>query len=229
MFRGWTRAALAVCAVVALGAADSSAHAAPADAAPVHTALRADAHGTGGADRDFSATTVTGATHTALRLVLDGGRPLSAAVRARIASLLGVPATTAGPMTQRQPSAAARGPAVLRCDKNPSWSDARGTLHARFNCHAHTVNWGYLISARVRAVITGPVTEAGVSWWRDGKRQPKNAGHVVGAGYLFHGTLKPVNHDQHVQFQDYLTFRIEIGGRTGTGSLAWAANTRTKK
>lgn len=51
----------------------------------------------------------------------------------------------------------------------------------------------------------------------------------MGASYLFHGTLKPVRHDEHVRFQDYLTFRVDVAGRTGTGSLAWAADVKAKK
>ncbi len=162
----------------------------------------------GGGDGSFSTTTVTAATRSTLSVTLD--------------------ADPAGrPRTLSQ--GAAKAPAVLRCDRNPSWSDARGTLHARFNCHHSTINWGYQISPKVRAVITGKVHETGVSWWRNGTRHPKNAGHVVGAGYLFHGTLKPVTHGDHVQFQDHMTFRVNIGGRTGTGSLTWAADVKAKK
>lgn len=139
------------------------------------------------------------------------------------------PGITGTPTGRERRAAVAKGPAILRCGRNPSWSDARGTLHARFNCRHSSINWGFMISRKVQAVITGRVAEAGVSWWRDGKRQPKNAGHLVGAGYLFHGTLKPVTHGNHVRLQDYLTFPVDIGGRTGTGSLAWAGNVRARK
>ncbi len=122
-----------------------------------------------------------------------------------------------------------KAPATLRCDKNPSWSDAKGTLSARFNCRHSTINWGYKISSGVKAIIIGKVTEQGVSWWNNGKRKPKNAGHVVGKDYHFHGTLKPVKHNDHVQFQDHMTFRVNVGGRPGTGSLAWASDVRAKK
>ncbi|TWV44840.1 hypothetical protein FRZ03_16850 [Streptomyces misionensis] len=132
-----------------------------------------------------------------------------------------------GSVTQR--AAAERRSAVLRCDKNPTWSDANGTLAARFNCHYSNINWGFKISARLQSVITSNVNESGVSWWRNGKRMPKNAGHVVGRSYHFHGTLKPVKHGDHVQFQDYMTFRVRIGGRPGTGSLVWAADVTAKK
>jgi hypothetical protein len=193
-----------------------------------------------GGGRTFKATTETAAGNTTLTLTLDaapgGGRlQLSAAEREQIADVLGVPvreltsASPGGKASKGAAPAAKKGPATLRCDKNPSWTDARGTLNARFNCHHNTVNWGYKISAKARAIISGKVTEQGVSWWNNGKRKPKNAGHVVGDSYHFHGTLKPVKHRDHVQFQDYMTFRVNVGGKTGTGSLAWAANVTAKK
>lgn len=129
----------------------------------------------------------------------------------------------------RESAGKKKGPAILRCNKNPSWSDSNGTLHARFNCKYNTINWGYRISPQVRSIITGKVNERGVSWWKNGTRMPKNAGHVVDKSYHFHGTLKPVRHGDVVQFQDYMTFRVRIGGRTGTGSITWASNVKAKK
>lgn len=122
-----------------------------------------------------------------------------------------------------------KGPATLRCDKNPIWKDGNGTLSARFDCRYSTINWGYKISPQVKSIITGKVNERGVSWWKNGKRMPKNAGHVVGKDYHFHGTLKPVKHDDVVQFQDYMTFRVKVAGKTGTGSITWASNVRARK
>ncbi len=238
--RSWRTAVAAICTAVAVWTTTAAAHPAPADRAPTRAGQR-----TAG-DRTFSTTSVTRATRTTLRFTLDAGpggrlRPLSPAVRARIADLLGKPvsavrssaatraASTNTAATATATSAAAKGPAVLRCDKNPSWSDVRGTLHARFNCHKSTINWGYQVSRQVQAIITGPVREVGVSWWRNGKSQPRNAGHTVVASYLMHGTLNPVNHGDHVQFQDYMTFRVNFGGQTGTGSLAWASDVMAKK
>lgn len=163
-----------------------------------------------------------------LRIMLDkgiGGHPLklSQSQRKLLKELTRAPSAIKGV------SAAKRNPYTLRCDKNPTWHDPRGSLSARFNCHHSTINWGFKISGKVKSVITGPVHEQGVSWWRNGKRQPRNAGHVVNKHYHFHGTLKPVRHGDRVQFQDYMTFRVNIGGRPGTGTLTWAADVRAKK
>ncbi|WP_030542316.1 hypothetical protein [Streptomyces albus] len=190
--------------------------------------------------RSFTSTALRDNGKSSLRITLaperDGSAPkLTPAERKQLRSVLGAPSAVplAAPAGARTPAAAPgekrRRPAILRCDKNPSWSDANGTLHARFNCRHSTINWGFRISARVQSVITGPVRERGVSWWKNGKAMPRNAGHVVGKNYLFHGTLKPVRHDDVVQFQDYMTFPVRIGGRPGVGTLTWAAAVKAKK
>ncbi|WP_186785459.1 hypothetical protein [Streptomyces misionensis] len=216
----------AVAAAVLAAPAAQAAPASPAAGVAVRTA-----HATASAPQTYAATTTTAGGRTTLRFALDGGAKLSRADLDRVGSQLGLGKgslrAVSGSVTQR--AAAERRSAVLRCDKNPTWSDANGTLAARFNCHYSNINWGFKISARLQSVITSNVNESGVSWWRNGKRMPKNAGHVVGRSYHFHGTLKPVKHGDHVQFQDYMTFRVRIGGRPGTGSLVWAADVTAKK
>ncbi|MYU07901.1 hypothetical protein GTY81_29350 [Streptomyces sp. SID8366] len=221
-----TVVAAVLAAAVLVAPAARAAPERPVAGAAVSTAAVTDAAG-----RSYTATTVTGNVRTTLRFTLNGGPKLSRAEWDRIGARLGLGrgGLRAAPDQAARTGTAKRPSATLRCDKNPSWSDANGTLAARFNCHHSTINWGFRISARVRSVITGHVRESGVSWWRNGRRMPKNAGHVVGSGYHFHGTLKPVRHADHVQFQDYMTFRVTIGGRPGTGSLTWAADVTAKK
>jgi hypothetical protein len=163
---------------------------------------------------------------------------LTRAEQNRIAAIIGGPAAGRKAAVGEESSSAGQsesltgqqsGPGTLRCDKNPSWSDSNGTLNARFNCRYSTINWGYKISQRVQSIISGRVVEQGVSWWKNGKRMPRNAGHVTGKNYHFHGTLKPVVHGNNVHFQDYMTFRVNIGGKTGTGSLVWVSNVKAKK
>ncbi|MEU3186748.1 hypothetical protein ABZ707_21470 [Streptomyces sp. NPDC006923] len=240
----WRSGTASVCLALAVTASGTAGtHAAPA----TNNAATGGTHVAGVAppaeERTFVSTTATATSETTLRVVLDAkshGVPLklTRAERQRIAAIVrGRPAggrTAAREFVSGawQPGSGAglkKGPGTLRCDRNPSWSDANGTLSARFNCRYGTINWGYKISTRVKSLITGNVNERGVSWWNNGKRKPKNAGHVVGKSYHFHGTLKPVKHDDRVQFQDYMTFRVNIGGRTGTGSLTWAADVRAKK
>ncbi|ASU82577.1 hypothetical protein CDO52_07070 [Nocardiopsis gilva YIM 90087] len=192
----------------------------------------------------FSSTFVEEGAEVTLSITLDGeaGAPeptLTEQEQSQLDELLSEPAAESEPSPGSstpqfeskavQLAGKAKGPVTLRCDKNPRWSDARGTLSARFNCHHNTINWGYKISSKVKSIITGKVHERGVAWWKNGRRMPKNAGHVVGKSYHFHGTLKPVKHNNVVQFQDYMTFRVRVGGKTGTGSIAWASHVKAKK
>ncbi|MBQ0983643.1 hypothetical protein KBZ10_03710 [Streptomyces sp. F63] len=207
-------------------------------AAPVHPDAAGDAPA---GRRTFTSTSIRGSGRSTLRITLDARRDgsapaLTSSERKQLDFVLGKPwavPASAAPAGARVPAAAPdarrRGPAILRCGRNPRWSDTNGTLHARFNCLYSTINWGFRISRRVQSVITGPVRERGVSWWRNGRAMPRNAGHVVGKNYLFHGTLKPVRHDDLVQFQDYMTFPVRIGGRPGVGSLSWAASVKAKR
>jgi hypothetical protein len=165
---------------------------------------------------------------THLRILMnrraDGSAPQLNASQRRQLNALGTDR-----LQGRGPGKAAKAPGTLRCGQNPSWSDANGTLHMRFNCKYGTINWGYKLSARLQAIITSNVTERGASWWKNGKHMPRNSGHVKGKSYLFHGTFKPVGHGDHIQSQDYFTFRVNIGGQTGTGSLTWTSDVRATK
>lgn len=182
------------------------------------TARAADHEASGGRTVLDTART-GGGTHSRLQIKLTGRSRLTAAQRGLLAQL-GAELRTAG---------ARQGTAVLKCNKNPHWSDSRGRLDMRFNCRYSTINWGFKISRKLQSIITGPVHEDGARWWKNGKRMPKNASHTVGAGYHFHGTFKPVHRNAHIQAQDYMKFRVNIGGRPGTGTLTWAINARTKK
>ncbi|WP_329400267.1 hypothetical protein [Streptomyces melanogenes] len=119
------------------------------------------------------------------------------------------------------------GRSVLKCYDNRSWSDARGTFMARHNCAYNNINWGYKISPAVRAIISSPVRETGLRWWKNRKSQPANSPHTVGSSYLFHGTLGKVNSWDAVDYQDYMTFSVRIGGRTGRGTLTFAGGVVT--
>ncbi|MQS16577.1 hypothetical protein F7Q99_31410 [Streptomyces kaniharaensis] len=122
----------------------------------------------------------------------------------------------------QDPGGGSPGRGVLKCYDNRSWTDARGTFSARHNCAYSNINWGYKISPAMQAVISSPVRETGLRWWRNGKSQPANSPHTVGKSYLFHGTIGPVASWDAIDYQDYMTFSVNVGGRPGRGTLTFA-------
>ncbi|GAA1083031.1 hypothetical protein [Nocardiopsis composta] len=190
--------------------------------------------------RAFVASSEEDGTRVTLSITLDAG-PDGAAPELTEEELAQLDELTAEPTAalEAAPAAAepfaaaaagkAKGPATLRCGKNPSRKDGNGTPSARFNCRASTIDRGHKISAKVKSIITGKVHETGARWRRNGKSMPKNAPHTVGKNYHFHGSFKPVEHGDKVQFQDFMKFRVKIGGKTGNGTITWASNVKAEK
>lgn len=81
------------------------------------------------------------------------------------------------------------------------------------------MNWEFGISPGLQSIITSPVREQGMQWWRNGQSQPRNAPHVEAAGYLFCGTLKPVHVHNEVINHDEFDFKVQVGDQTGDGEL----------
>lgn len=112
------------------------------------------------------------------------------------------------------------GYADIYCSRGDyAFFDGNGTEHIRYNCPYKVVNWGFQISAKLRAIAISPVTESGATWYRDGAYGGKNAGHLEGAGYFFHGTFNPVYNRDDIVYWDSHVFRVNVGGATGTAHL----------
>lgn len=127
--------------------------------------------------------------------------------------------------TARKPdiSPAALNGAPMWCGSHISDGDTNCDFDIQYSCgpNVRTLPWGFRISAAVRAIIVGNVNESGLRWWRNGYPQPQNAPHVVPPDYTFHGTMQPVWATGKVSYQDYMTFRHNLGSG-GTGSLTFA-------
>ncbi|MFG2848194.1 hypothetical protein ACGF12_34265 [Kitasatospora sp. NPDC048296] len=124
--------------------------------------------------------------------------------------------------TRQDPGGGSAGRGALKCYDNRSWTDARGTFHARHNCAFNNINWGYTIAPSMQAVIAGPVRETGLRWWKNGKSQPANSPHTVGKSYFFHGTIGKVGSWDSIDYQDYMTFPVNVSGRPGKGTITIA-------
>ncbi|MBV9023897.1 MAG: hypothetical protein JO362_08915 [Streptomycetaceae bacterium] len=182
--------------------------------------------------RAYASTVIRNGVTVTLRITLDPAPSGSAPTAGKTGhDQLYVSLTSRLAAAQAQtsaPAATRNGPYLLYCNTNPTYTNAAGTLDARFNCAYSVINWGLRIAPSVQSNITGDVTEHGVWWWKNGVRMPKNSPHPEPKDYIFHGTLKPVRNGDVVQFQDYMTFPVRINGRTGTGTLTWATEVRAK-
>jgi hypothetical protein len=116
----------------------------------------------------------------------------------------------------------------LSCEGSLTRTDNNGRFDLAFTCFSNygTMPWGFKLSPAVRAIVVGAVTEDGLRWWRGGAAQPKNAAHVAPPDYHFHGTMKPVYKHNHVDYQDYLKFRHNVGPG-GTASVTFAGGVDT--
>jgi hypothetical protein len=115
----------------------------------------------------------------------------------------------------------------LSCEGDISRTNTEGTFTLQYVCFTGygTLPWSFRLSPAVQAIVVGNVNEDGLRWWRNGASQPKNAPHSEPPDYRFHGTMNPVYHNDHVQYQDFLTFRHRIGpGGTGSVTFAGAVN-----
>lgn len=119
------------------------------------------------------------------------------------------------------------GPAYLSCEGSGDYSDTNGKLSLQYTCTpSYPIAWGFKVSALVQKIIVGNINEQGLSWWRNGVRMPQNAPHSVYKGYLIHGTMTGANPNSKIQYQDYITFRHNLGSG-GTGSIAWSGEVHT--
>ncbi|KAK4120425.1 hypothetical protein N657DRAFT_161648 [Parathielavia appendiculata] len=119
------------------------------------------------------------------------------------------------------------GPDYISCEGSGDWSDSNGKLTLQYICTTkYPLSWSFKISAAVKKIIVSNVSERGLSWWRNGKKMPQNAPHVEGKGYVFHGTMTGANPNSKIQYQDYFSFRHNVGSG-GTGSITFAGEVHT--
>ncbi|EPE34283.1 hypothetical protein GLAREA_09977 [Glarea lozoyensis ATCC 20868] len=114
------------------------------------------------------------------------------------------------------------GPTYFSCEGSADYSDSNGKLSLQYTCSSkYYLAWGFRISAPVQKIIAGLVSERGLAWWRNGIKMPMNAPHpLVSKNYIFHGTMTGANPDTIVEYNDYITFRHNIGPG-GSGSIYW--------
>ena len=78
------------------------------------------------------------------------------------------------------------------------------------------------MSPQMRTLVgpgPGSVNEDGMTWFKNGIRQPKNAPHHEDCTYYFHGTFSGLRTNDKVDYQDYFQFQA-ADGRKGTLAVA---------
>ncbi|MDQ4118565.1 MAG: hypothetical protein M3235_16610 [Actinomycetota bacterium] len=115
----------------------------------------------------------------------------------------------------------------LLCNQSLDRTDDNGYLTLQYQCFANysVTNWGFRIAPDKQATVVGGVLEHGWTWFSNGERQSLGARHRVGSDYLFHGTMKPMRDGDFLDYQDYFTWRHNIGSG-GTASLTIAGSLR---
>lgn len=116
---------------------------------------------------------------------------------------------------------------IMFCTTGRSYTDSNGTLKLDRYCNYRQIRWSYRISSGVQAIIVSNVNETGLWYWINGARQPRNAPHNVAKSYLFHGTMSGIDNNKTVDYQDYMTFRHNLGSG-GTGSITFAGSIATR-
>ena len=114
------------------------------------------------------------------------------------------------------------GPRVVTCRQGSrDFTDPNMWVNVQNStCVGKGVQWVARPTAAVRKLISSNISEAGMSWWRNGKPMPRNAPHSnVWKDYKFHGSFRPVTTGDTVRMQDTLKFTVRVGGRTLPASI----------
>jgi hypothetical protein len=158
-----------------------------------------------------------GISNSALTVTFD--KPMDSAKLAQVKSLLtGQNGAPSAAIHGLQPFTGPQG-AFLYCDNAYSFSDSDGNYTFQHACGGTTGPWGYKISSGLCAEIVSNVTESGMSWTRNGANQARQAPHVEGCTYQFHGTYSPDDDYDFITYSDTLAFEIDVDGDTGTATL----------
>lgn len=140
--------------------------------------------------------------------------PADSADAAEPALVVDAGASQAMPAPQAATSSAVAGPkgAKLLCNKFYKYSDSNVSYTVQHQCGGKTIPWGIKLSPALCAAATSNVTEAGQIWARNGKTQPKQAGHNVVCSYQFHGNYSNSPDGTHIAYSDVLTWRVAGDG-----------------
>jgi hypothetical protein len=114
----------------------------------------------------------------------------------------------------------------LYCWASYGWGDSNGRFTLQHACGGSTAPWGYKFSLTLRNIVTGYVYEHGMWYSVNGVGMGRGNPHYVPDDYQFHGTFSRTYDYTRVRYDDYFTFRVNVGGRLGDGALSIAGSFR---
>ncbi len=100
----------------------------------------------------------------------------------------------------------------IYCNSSYAFSDADGTFSVQRACGVQKAPWGFYTSAFIQSICVSMLSEAGMSWLKNGVVQPRNTSHFVPETYLIHGTFNPVARGDLVDYSDDIYFYHNVGG-----------------
>jgi hypothetical protein len=156
-------------------------------------------------------------------LAVKGGDVVLTARALSSRTMVAIDQGEAADATPRIGTMAAPAGQTISCSRFYSFSDINGTYTIQRRCGGRTAPWGFTLSPTVRSSVVGLVSERGMDWWRNSVRQGRQAPHVVGAAYLFHGTCNPALASNRISYADLFTWRHNIGPG-GSASLVIQGN-----
>lgn len=104
----------------------------------------------------------------------------------------------------------------MRCGQSIALSNGHGKVDFQYRCESKFARaiWSVRLSSQVQSVVAGRISEHGMMWWRNGRKQSKNAPHpLVATNYVLHGNLNPMWNGDRITWQDTIEFQHKGGGR----------------
>lgn len=119
----------------------------------------------------------------------------------------------------KPPPTGSNGYANFHCNDNLQRTDSDGTFGAHRTCGESSTSWYWEMAPQLVAICSSLATEDGMEYSIDAVKVNKSSPHVEPCAYLFHGTWHGTNFHDYLWYADFVTFRVQVGGETGTAEV----------
>jgi hypothetical protein len=108
---------------------------------------------------------------------------------------------------------------TLHCNVEYKFRDVSGEFGTQRACGIRSAPWYFKIDSAWYASAASNVGERGMKWTRNGLTQPMMAPHNEPINYIFHGTFSNTGNDDWIWYNDFLSWRHNMGQAGGTITL----------